>query len=54
VFQVSDAEALAASLVARGASILARRDMGAHGRLIAIREPTGNIFQLFEKTVSST
>jgi predicted enzyme related to lactoylglutathione lyase len=54
VFQVSDAEALAASLVARGASILARRDMGGHGRLIAIREPTGNIFQLFEKAVSST
>jgi catechol 2,3-dioxygenase-like lactoylglutathione lyase family enzyme len=28
VFQVSDAERLAASLVARGADILARRDMG--------------------------
>lgn len=54
VFQVNDAEELAASLVARGASILARRDMGGHGRLIAIREPSGNIFQLFEKAISLT
>jgi predicted enzyme related to lactoylglutathione lyase len=53
VFQVSDAEALAASLAARGADILARRDMGGHGRLIAVREPSGNIFQLFEKHISS-
>jgi predicted enzyme related to lactoylglutathione lyase len=54
VFQVSNAEALAASLSGRGAEILARRDMGKHGSLIAIREPSGNIFQLFEKAVSST
>jgi predicted enzyme related to lactoylglutathione lyase len=54
VFQVRDAEALAASLAAHGASILARRDMGGHGRLIAIREPTGHIFQLFEKAVAFT
>jgi predicted enzyme related to lactoylglutathione lyase len=54
VFQVSDAEALGPSLVARGAEILARRDMGDHGCLIAIREPSGNIFQLFEKQVSRT
>lgn len=53
VFQATDAEALAASLVARGAEILARRDMGAHGSLIAIREPSGNTFQLFQKPVSS-
>lgn len=52
VFQAKDAEELAASLVARGASILARRDMGDHGHLIAIREPSGNIFQLFEKPAS--
>ena len=54
VFQVSDAEGLAASLAARGADILARRDMGNHGCLIAIRELSGNIFQLFEKPASST
>jgi predicted enzyme related to lactoylglutathione lyase len=54
VFQVSDAEGLAASLAARGAEILARRDMGAHGCLIALREPSGNVFQLFEKPASST
>jgi predicted enzyme related to lactoylglutathione lyase len=49
VFQASDAERLAASLVAQGAEILARRNMGGHGSLIAIREPSGNVFQLFEK-----
>jgi predicted enzyme related to lactoylglutathione lyase len=54
VFQVNDAEELAASLVEHGANILARRDMGNHGCLIAIREPSGNIFQLFEKPVSCT
>ena len=54
VFQVSDAAGLATSLVARGAKILARRDMGDHGYLIAIREPSGNIVQLFEKPVSRT
>lgn len=48
VFQTSEADRLAESLVARGASIMARRDMGGHGRLIAIREPSGNVFQLFE------
>ena len=51
VFQASDAEALATSLVTRGAKILKRRDMGDHGRLIAIRDPSGSIFQLFEKPV---
>jgi predicted enzyme related to lactoylglutathione lyase len=54
VLQASDAEGLAASLVARGAEVLARRDMGSHGRLTAIREPSGNIFQLFEKPASRT
>jgi predicted enzyme related to lactoylglutathione lyase len=54
VFQASDAEGLAASLAARGAVVVARRDMGDHGRLIAIREPSGSIFQLFEKRASSS
>jgi predicted enzyme related to lactoylglutathione lyase len=53
VFQATDAETMAASLVARGAEILARRDMGGHGSLIAIRDGSGNIFQLFQKPVSS-
>ena len=54
VFQASDAAELAASLVARGATILARRDMGDHGYLIAIRDPSGSTFQLFEKPASRT
>ena len=52
VFQVSDAEGLAASLAARGAEIVARRSMGDHGSLVAIRDSSGNIFQLFEKPIS--
>ena len=54
VFQVNDAEGLTDLLIARGAKIVARRDMGNHGRLIAISEPSGNTFQLFEKAVSTT
>jgi predicted enzyme related to lactoylglutathione lyase len=52
VFQVSNAEGLAASLAARGAEIVARRSMGDHGSLVAIRDASGNIFQLFEKPIS--
>jgi predicted enzyme related to lactoylglutathione lyase len=51
VFSVSDAEGMAASLTTRGADILARRNMADHGYLIAMREPSGNIFQLLEKRV---
>lgn len=49
-----DAAALAASLVARGTEILARRDMSDHGYLIAIREPSGNNLLPFEKPGSCT
>jgi predicted enzyme related to lactoylglutathione lyase len=29
--------------------IVQRRDMGSHGRVIAFRDPEGNILQLFAK-----
>lgn len=49
VFQADDAEAAAAGLAEDGGSIVARRDMGGHGRLVAVRDPSGNVFQLFDK-----
>lgn len=49
VFQTEDADATAAGLVEGGGSILARRDMGSHGRLVAVRDPFGSVFQLFDR-----
>jgi predicted enzyme related to lactoylglutathione lyase len=53
VFQVKDAEGLATSLLRRGAEIVSRREMGNHGRLVMIRERSGNVFQLHERRVAS-
>jgi predicted enzyme related to lactoylglutathione lyase len=49
VFQATEAETLLGNLVAAGAEVIGRRDMGNHGRLVAIREPSGGVFQIFEK-----
>lgn len=49
VLQATEAEALAATLEAHGGEIIARRDMGNHGRLIAFRDPCGNSVQIYEK-----
>lgn len=49
VLQGTEIENLASSLVSLGGEIVSRRDMGEHGSLIAVREPSGNIFQLFQK-----
>ena len=49
VFQATQAEALVASLEASGAAVLDRRDMGDHGRLVALRDPSGNVLQIYEK-----
>jgi predicted enzyme related to lactoylglutathione lyase len=53
VFQAENAEDLANSLVEKGANIVMRRDMGKHGRLVAVRDPFRNTFQIFEKAAVS-
>jgi hypothetical protein len=34
----------------RGCEIVQSRDMGSHGRVIAFRDPEGNLVQLFAKS----
>lgn len=53
VFQATDAQGVVSALTAAGAEIISRRDMGGHGRLVAIRDPSGNVFQIFEKAAAS-
>ncbi len=48
-FEVDDMAAYEAKLAAAGAEITQRRDMGAHGKVIAFRDSEGNIVQLFAK-----
>ncbi len=49
VFQVEDADIVAAAIVEAGGAVLHRRDMGSHGVTVACRDPFGNVIQLFER-----
>lgn len=49
VFEVTDMDAMAASIAAAGGTVLGRRDMGSHGRTLTFRDPAGNLVQLFER-----
>ncbi len=47
--EVDDMAAYEAKLRAAGAAVLKRRDMGAHGIVVAFRDSEGNIAQVFAK-----
>jgi len=49
VFEVDDLDATRARLVQHGGAVAAERDMGAHGRTLTVRDPDGNVFQLFQR-----
>lgn len=49
VFECADIDALSASVVQHGGTILHQRDMGSHGRFVTVSDPAGNRFQLFMK-----
>ena len=49
VFEVEDLDASAAAVEAAGGEIGTLRDMGAHGRVLTVRDPDGNALQLFAK-----
>ncbi len=49
VFEVDDLEAAAARVAAHGGTLGARRDMGTHGRTLTVRDPDGNVIQLFQR-----
>jgi predicted enzyme related to lactoylglutathione lyase len=48
--EVDDLDAIARDLGARGTEIVRQiRDMGPHGRTMAIRDPEGNVIQLYQR-----
>lgn len=49
VFEVQDLDAVAAKVVAAGGRLGLLRDMGAHGRVLTLHDPDGNVLQLYAK-----
>lgn len=49
VFEVDDLEAAAARVAAHGGTLGVHRDMGTHGRTLTVRDPDGNVIQLFQR-----
>lgn len=49
VFDSDDLEADADAIRRHGGQVLARRDMGAHGLTLTVRDPGGTVFQLFSR-----
>ena len=53
VFEVPDLDARQIQLADAGISIVASRDMGAHGRTLTVIDPAGNYLQLFQRRGAS-
>ena len=50
VFDVDQLDAFQQHLAAAGGELLSGvRDMGEHGRVLSVRDPEGNVFQLFQR-----
>ncbi|MBB3178291.1 VOC family protein [Variovorax sp. Sphag1AA] len=49
VFEVDDFTAVAERVAASGGEVLGMRDMGSHGAVMSLRDPEGNIVQLFKR-----
>jgi len=49
VFEVGDLDQMLAAMSIAGIVILERRDMGAHGRVATLADPSGNRLQLFQR-----
>ena len=49
VFEVDDFDGAQERIVAAGGQVLGTRDMGAHGAVLSLRDPEGNIVQLFRR-----
>ena len=54
VFEVEDFVAIAERVAAAGGQVLGTRDMGAHGAVMSLRDPEGNIVQLFKRQGTPT
>ena len=49
VFEVDDFSAVAERAAAAGGEVIGTRDMGSHGAVLSLRDPEGNIVQLFKR-----
>ncbi|MDH6590223.1 putative enzyme related to lactoylglutathione lyase [Variovorax sp. TBS-050B] len=49
VFEVKDFDGARERIEAAGGEVLGTRDMGAHGAVMSLRDPEGNIVQLFRR-----
>lgn len=52
VFEVNSFEGADERVRDAGGQVLGMRDMGAHGAVMSLRDPEGNIVQLFKRTAS--
>jgi len=49
VFEVDDFEGVEERVTAGGGEVLGLRDMGSHGCVLSLRDPEGNVVQLFKR-----
>lgn len=49
VYEVDDFEGIEAQAVSAGGQVLGVRDMGDHGAVMSLRDPEGNLFQMFRR-----
>lgn len=52
VLEVNSFDGAAERITAAGGKVLGLRDMGGHGAVLSLRDPEGNIVQLFRKAAS--
>jgi predicted enzyme related to lactoylglutathione lyase len=49
VLEVEDFEGAPERIIAAGGQVLDLRDMGSHGAVLSLRDPEGNLLQLFRR-----
>jgi len=52
VFEVEDFAAAQERITGAGGEVLGIRDMGAHGAVLSLRDPEGNVVQLFKRAAT--
>ncbi|MBT2336411.1 VOC family protein [Variovorax paradoxus] len=54
VLEVDDFEGAQERISAAGGQVLGLRDMGSHGAVLSLRDPEGNLVQLFRRAAPAT
>ena len=49
VFEVDSFDGVSERIAAAGGEVVGLRDMGAHGSVLSLRDPEGNVVQLFKR-----